>query len=36
MAMLKFDLTTEAEKEKIQTIFESAMDCLSEEDRNLP
>jgi ATP-dependent RNA helicase DOB1 len=36
MAMLKFDLTTEDEKDKIGTIFESAIDCLSEEDRNLP
>lgn len=36
MAMTKFDLTTEDEKEKIKLIFNSAMDCLSEEDKQLP
>ncbi len=36
MAMTKFDLTSEEEKEKISLIFNSAMDCLSEEDRSLP
>ncbi len=36
MAMTKFDLTTEEEKEKIKLIFNSAMDCLSEEDKQLP
>jgi len=36
MAMTKFDLTTEEEKEKIELIFNSAMECLSEEDRQLP
>ena len=30
MAMTKFDLTTEQEKEKIEVIFKSAIDCLSE------
>lgn len=33
MAMTKFDLTSEEEKSKIELIFKSAMDCLSEEDR---
>lgn len=33
MAMTKFDLTTEEEKSKIDVIFKSAIDCLSEEDR---
>ena len=32
-AMTKFDLTSEQEKEKIEVIFKSAIDCLSEEDR---
>lgn len=36
MAMTKFDLTSEDEKEKISLIFNSAMECLSEEDRQLP
>ncbi len=36
MAMAKFDLTSEEEKEKIQRVFESAMECLSEEDKQLP
>ncbi len=36
MAMTKFDLTTEEEKEKIKLIFNSAMDCLSDEDKQLP
>lgn len=31
--MTKFDLTTEEEKEKIALIFNSAIECLSEEDR---
>lgn len=36
IAMLKFDLTSEEEKENIQSVFENAMDCLSEEDKSLP
>lgn len=35
-AMTKFDFTSEEEKEKIEVIFKSAIDCLSEEDRQLP
>jgi Superfamily II RNA helicase len=35
-SMNKFDLTTEEEKECITEIFNSAISCLSEEDRNLP
>ena len=31
--MTKFDLTSEEEKQKIKLIFNSAMDCLSEEDK---
>jgi len=33
MAMTKFDLTSDEDKEKIEMIFNSAMECLSEEDR---
>ncbi len=36
MAMTKLDLTTEEEKENIAKVYESAMDCLAEEDKNLP
>lgn len=36
MAMTKFDLTSEEEKEKVSVIFNSAIQCLSEEDRALP
>lgn len=36
MAMLKFDLTSDQEKENIEKVFESAIDCLSEEDKMLP
>ena len=36
MAMNKFDLTSPQEKENIETVFESAMQSLSEEDRKLP
>ena len=35
-AMTKFDLISEEEKEKVELIFNSAMECLSEEDRQLP
>ena len=31
--MTKFDFTSEDEKEKIIMIFNSAMECLSQEDR---
>ncbi|KAG8883351.1 ATP-dependent RNA helicase mtr4 [Tulasnella sp. 331] len=34
--MAKLDLNSEEEAEQINTIFTSAMDVLSEEDRNLP
>ena len=34
-SMGKFDLNTEEEKEQIENIFNSAMDSLSEEDRQL-
>lgn len=36
MAMTKLDLTTEEEKENIAKVYESAMDCLAEEDKLLP
>ena len=36
MAMTKFDLTSDEDKEKIEMIYNSAMECLSEEYRQLP
>jgi ATP-dependent RNA helicase DOB1 len=35
-SMNKFDLTSEEEKEKLVEIFNGAMGCLSDEDKNLP
>lgn len=36
MAMTKFDLTTDDEKQTIITLYENAMSSLSSEDRELP
>ncbi|CAD8110149.1 unnamed protein product [Paramecium primaurelia] len=36
IGMQKLDLTTPKEKENIETIYKNAMNCLSEEDRQLP
>ena len=34
--MPKLDFNTEEEKEVVKEVFHNAVDCLSEEDRNLP
>ncbi|XP_049403170.1 DExH-box ATP-dependent RNA helicase DExH10-like [Solanum stenotomum] len=36
MSMPKLDFNTEEEKEIVKEVFHNAVDCLSEEDRNLP
>jgi len=36
MAMSKLDFTTAEEKEQIESTYKQAMNCLSEEDRELP
>ena len=36
MAMTKFDLTTDEEKQTIISLYENAMSSLSSEDRELP
>jgi ATP-dependent RNA helicase DOB1 len=36
MAMSKLDFTTAEEKENIESTYKKAMNCLSEEDRELP
>ncbi|TMX00055.1 hypothetical protein EJD97_001473 [Solanum chilense] len=36
MSMPKLDFNTEEEKEVVKEVFHNAVDCLSEEDRNLP
>ena len=35
-SMGKFDLTSDEEKESIEEIFNNAIACLAEEDKNLP
>jgi ATP-dependent RNA helicase DOB1 len=36
LSMAKLDFNTQEEKDAINQVFESAIMCLSEEDRNLP
>ncbi|CAN4096783.1 unnamed protein product [Withania somnifera] len=36
MSMAKLDFNTEEEKEVVKEVFHNAVDCLSEDDRNLP
>ncbi|KDO55106.1 hypothetical protein CISIN_1g0021841mg, partial [Citrus sinensis] len=36
MSMSKLDFNTQEEKDTVEQVFQNAVDCLNEEDRNLP
>ena len=36
MSMIKLDFNSEDEKDMVEQVFKNAIQCLNEEDRNLP